>query len=84
MTHQEIIEKIREQQGGMDKSNELTEYYDKNGKVSRIVCIYRWVKNKDHITDVEIEGSDITSDDWIVVKEKRTTSYMDLNKPNFD
>ena len=84
MTYKKIIEKIREKQGGMDKSNELTKYYDENGKVSHIICIYRWVENNDQITDVEIKGSDITSEDWRVVKEKHTNPYMELYKHNFD
>ena len=84
MTYGKIIKKIREEQGKMDTSNELTEYYDENGKVSHIVCVYRWVEENNQITDIEIKGSDINSTDWRVVKKKHTNPYMELYKPNFD
>lgn len=83
MTYGEIVKDLREKHEKMDTSWEFTNYYDEKGNISHVVYVYRWVDDE-QVIDVEITGSSINSNDWKVVREKYTYSYMELYKPNFD
>lgn len=78
MTFTQILEKLQSKQG-QDTSWEFTKYNNEKGQLSHIVYLYRWVENN-QITDIEIRGSNMDSNDWIIVREKHTNSYMELYK----